>query len=113
LPQAKKGKEDRVSWTIIQHSSTEDIQEAFCYCICDPLQHISPSFMMFLVRVTFLLRFPLRHRWFLRVNLRENIEQVGYPLPKALKENSVDFGGERRISSYHRESRSHHPDSGW
>jgi hypothetical protein len=24
LPQAKKGKEDRVAWTIIQHPSTED-----------------------------------------------------------------------------------------
>jgi hypothetical protein len=50
FPQEKKGKEDRVAWTIIQHASTEDMQEAFRYCICDPLQHISLSFMMFLVR---------------------------------------------------------------
>jgi hypothetical protein len=50
LPQAKKGTEERVAWTIIQHPSTEDLQEAFRYCICDPLQHISPSCMMFLVR---------------------------------------------------------------
>jgi hypothetical protein len=37
VPQGKKGKEDKVAWTIIQHASTEDRQEAFRSCIGDPL----------------------------------------------------------------------------
>ena len=43
----------------------------------------------------FLLHFHRLHHRFSGVNLRESVEQVGYPIPKAQKENRGDFCGER------------------